>query len=161
MIDYKKLNQGQLNKKYHQACLNGYIKVVKYLLTSSELTLHAKICQNNYYGFRLACEGGHLNIMQYLLTSPELLKHADIHANNDLGFIAACEFERIDIVKYLVFQQHIPLTVYIQKFLTESKNQNAYDNEKILKLFEIRDTYLDLNNSLSHKVKNEYKKTKI
>ena len=99
---YKTLTPKQLNKVFIDSCENGYLEVVKYLLTSPELKEHADIHANNDSGFRLACEKGHLEIVKYLLTSADLIQHANIHANNDYGFRSACANGDLEIVKYLL-----------------------------------------------------------
>ena len=99
---YKKLNKEELNDQFIDACENGRLEVVKYLLTSPELTEHADIHTENDLGFRLACEEGRLEVVKYLLASDELTEHADIHAENDRGFRSACYKGRLEVVKYLL-----------------------------------------------------------
>ena len=99
---YKKLNQEELNEQFIDACKNDDLDIVKYLLTSAELTEHADIHSRNDLGFIWACAQGHLELVKYLLTSPELTEHADIHADNDYGFIKACFYGYLEIVKYLL-----------------------------------------------------------
>lgn len=101
-LKFQHYSNYQLNNVFIQACEYGYLDVVKYLLTSTELTKHANIHAHDDAGFRWACENGHLDIVKYLLTSPELTEHADIHAYNDYGFRSACEYGHLDIVKYLL-----------------------------------------------------------
>ena len=99
---YKKLNQEELNEQFIDACAQGQLEIIKYLLTSAELTEHADIHAENDLGFRNACYQGHLEIVKYLLTSAELTEHADIHSRNDLGFRSACLAGHLEIVKYLL-----------------------------------------------------------
>ena len=87
---YKKLNQKELNNQFIDACAQGQLEIIKYLLTSAELTEHADIHAENDLGFRSACLEGRLELVKYLLTSPDLKEHADIHADNDYGFRWAC-----------------------------------------------------------------------
>ena len=69
---YKKLNQEELNEQFIDACKNDDLDIVKYLLTSPELTEHADIHASNNLGFIKACFYGHLEVVKYLLTSHEL-----------------------------------------------------------------------------------------
>ena len=55
---YKTLTPKQLNKVFIDSCENGYLEVVKYLLTSPDLKEHANIHADNDYGFRWACARG-------------------------------------------------------------------------------------------------------
>ena len=64
---YKKLNQEELNKRFIAACQNGNLKLVKYLLTGTDLKEHANIHANNDYGFRWACANGQLEIVKFLI----------------------------------------------------------------------------------------------
>lgn len=146
------------------ACQNGYLDIIKYLLTSPDLKKHVRISTQNYYGVYWACQGGHLDVVEYLLSSPELKKHANIHANNDLAFIGACKNEEMNIVNYLVLQHNFSLTIAIQDYLNDPKNEREYGRhygkDQILNLFNKRDSYLNLNNNLAHKVRNGNKKFK-
>ena len=99
---YKKLNQEELNKQFTNACKNDDLDIVKFLLTSPELTEHADIHALNDEGFIWACVQGHLEVVKYLLTSPELTEHADIHAKDDDGFIWACRYGHLEVVQYLL-----------------------------------------------------------
>ena len=64
---YKTLTPKQLNKVFIDSCENGYLEVVKYLLTSPDLKEHANIHANNDYGFRWACANGQLEIVKFLI----------------------------------------------------------------------------------------------
>ena len=92
----------KLNDEFIDACKNGDIDKVKYLLSSPELKEHADIHAFGDAGFQWACMNGHLEVVKYLLTSPDLKKHADIHEGSDAGFQWACNKGYLDIVKYLL-----------------------------------------------------------
>ena len=68
---YKKLNQEELNKQFINACQNDDLDIVKYLLTSSELTEHADIHAADDVGFVCACRYSNFEIVKYLVTSAE------------------------------------------------------------------------------------------
>ena len=108
-IKYKHMNQDELNEELLQVCEKGNLNIVKYLLTSPELTEHAYInYKNNNDGWNaltLTCEYGYLDIVKYLLTSSELKEHIDIHSKNSYGsnaLILACSYGYLDIVQYLL-----------------------------------------------------------
>ena len=152
---YKKLNQKELNDQFIDACDQGHLEVVKYLLTSAELT-HADIHAENDWGFIWACAKGHLEVVKYLLTSPELTEHADIHAENDGGFICACRNGRLEVVKCLIIDMNIDKTTYIETYLNENK-----DNvQQAIELFNTRDLHHQLNENIKDN-KEKVKKTKI
>jgi len=96
------MNTKQLNEAFLDACHEGNLDKVKFLLNSPELNNNANIHYQEDSGIHQACENGHLHILQYLLTSPELKEHADIHSKNDWVLTIACNEGFLDIVKYLL-----------------------------------------------------------
>ena len=155
---YKKLNKKKLNEQFVAACRDGHLEIVKYLLTSAELTEHVDIHARNDLGFRNACFDGHLEIVKYLLTSAELKEHADIHAENDWGFRIACEQGRLEVVKCLIIDMNIDKTTYIEEYLNENKD-NKYVQQAI-ELFNTRDLHHQLNENIKDN-KEKVKKMKI
>lgn len=99
---YSYLNQLGINQSFVDACTNGHLDEVKYLLHSKEIKYNADIHYEEDWAFRNACYQGNLHIVKYLLASPELIEHADIHAQKDLGLILACENGHFNIVKYML-----------------------------------------------------------
>ena len=148
---YKTLTQKQLNKVFIDSCENGHLEVVKYLLTSPELTEHADIHAQDDLGFRLACANGHLEIVKYLLTSADLKEHANIHAQDDLGFRWACFYGHLELVKYLILDMSIEKTKHIEDYL--NKNQDNKCVKEAIELFKIREFNQKLNANLEHKEK--------
>ena len=148
---YKTLTPKQLNEVFIDSCSNGYLEVVKYLLTSPDLKEHADIDADNDYGFRLACENGHLEVVKYLLTSPDLKEHADIHADNDSGFRWACSHGQLEVVKFLILDMSIEKTKHIEDYL--NKNQDNKCVKEAIELFQIREFNQKLNANLEHKEK--------
>ena len=64
---YKKLNQEELNDQFIDACKNGHLEIVKYLITSPELKEYADIHAQNDWGFIWACRNGHLELVKCLI----------------------------------------------------------------------------------------------
>ena len=95
------------------ACNNGYLDIVQYLLTSTELKEHAAIHHKDNNGWNAlmwACQNGSLGIVQYLLTSPELKEHADISHKNNYGWnalMAACNYGYLDVIQYLIIDMNM------------------------------------------------------
>ena len=75
---YKKLNQEELNKQFINACVQGQLEIIKYLLTSPELTEHADIHSRNDLGFIWACRCGHLEVIKYLIIDMNIDKTIQI-----------------------------------------------------------------------------------
>lgn len=113
------LDQDALNKMLIKACISGDQYVVDYVLTSSELPLHADIHVMGGKPLLAACSNGHFDLVQYLLTSPRLTIRSDIHSAQDYGFRRACAQGRLDIVQYLLTSPE----------LTDHANIHAMDNE--------------------------------
>lgn len=99
---YQIFNIKTLNSRFHNACCNGSLPIIEYLLTSPELKQNVDIHHEHDFVFRRACRDGHLDIIIFLLTSPKLKEHADIHVNNDIAFRTACEYGQLEIVEYLL-----------------------------------------------------------
>lgn len=100
-----------LNEGFRQACAEGRLEVVRYLLTAPELTAHADIHHQDDLGLREACLFGHLPVMRYLLESPELADHANVHAFMDNVLVTACWKGYIDIVCYLLTSLRVDIHV--------------------------------------------------
>lgn len=113
---YKNFSQEKLNTAFHEACSNGNLDEVKYLLISPEIKEHADISYYGDTGLSDACWNGHLEIVKYLLTSPELKEHANLndHLENDCGaLLNACGAGHLEIVKYLLTSPDLKETAII------------------------------------------------
>jgi hypothetical protein len=156
---YQNLDQYDLDECLIKACKSKDMALVKYLLTSPELSKHADI-NTQAHGekglpLRNALIDKDLALAKYLLTSDELTEHADIHVGNDSAFIVT--FLRNynagnynDILEFLIFDCKINRTKDIDNFLNESKNTPHHDMaEYVEKLFKIRSVNNELNNELN------------
>lgn len=92
----------QQGKGLINAAQNGHLKVVKYLLTSPDLTTHSKIQSQKHGAFRLSARFGHLETVEYLLTSPELTKNSTVRADNDYALRLSAQHQQWHVVKYLL-----------------------------------------------------------
>ena len=155
---YNKLNQKELNEQFIDACAQGHLEVVEFLLTSAELKEHADVHAKDDLGFRVACRSGRLEVVKYLLTSTELKEHVDIHAENDWGFIWACYEGRLEVVKCLIIDMNIDKTNYIEKYLNKNKdNENV---QQAIEFFNTRDLHYQLKENIKDN-KEKVKKIKI
>lgn len=143
-----------INFEFRWACQNGDLDKVKYLLTSTDINVHADIHAQDDYGFRLACANGHLEVVKYLLTSPELKEYADIHK----GFRCACINGGFKILNFFVYDMNLQLSLDVRRKINSLNNK-----EEILNLFDKRDFEGKLQNNLKVKVQDEkpVKQTKI
>src|ERR1700693_2299936 len=101
---FKNATQDDLNDFLIQACQNGNLDIVQYLLTSTELPKHANIHANEDWALRTSCNNGHLDVVKYLLSSPDLKKHADIHTRDDYAFRVSYSKEHLKILQYFIFE---------------------------------------------------------
>lgn len=130
---YSHSSQEELDNALLHACATGDIEMVKYILTSPELPLHADIhSKGGDYdcAFRSACEHGYLPIVRYLLTSNELDEHVNIQSNS-LAFIRACQYGHMDIVQYLLtsseLQEHVDIAQIGSKALLNACQNKHFD----------------------------------
>jgi ankyrin repeat protein len=98
----KKFNKEKLNESLLDACQDGDLDKVKFLLTSPELKIHAHIHYEKNSALHNASRNGHLHIVKYLLTSTELQKHANIYSKDSWALTVACNAGHLEVVKYLL-----------------------------------------------------------
>jgi len=156
--EFNGLIQKDLNEKLIDACKDGELDKVKYLLTSPELKIHADIHDKLDSPLNLAVFANKIDVVKYLLTSDELKEHANLHADGDNAFVIAAYYDHSDIVNYLIFELNIEKTDAIKKELADTPTIE----KRINKLFEIRDLKQEINIELNPKeIKNIKKPAKI
>ena len=84
------------NEAIQWAAKKGYLDVVKYLVEHG-----ADVITNNNQALRWAAQAGHLDIVKYLVDDL-LFDGVDITADNNYSIIWASEGGHLDVVKYLV-----------------------------------------------------------
>lgn len=99
---YKNASLDDLNKDLVNACIEGELEIVQYLLSSTDLKQHADINDEDCLAFCFACSTGNLDIVKYMLTSPELKIHVNINAKEGEPLSWACENGQLEVVKYLL-----------------------------------------------------------
>jgi hypothetical protein len=101
------LSQENLNKELYKAAQNGDLDYIKYLLTSTELKLHADPNLNGNYCFKLACRSGHLDTVKYLFSDENTkLKLSTDRLIID-GTLEAADNNQIEILDYFRNQAKI------------------------------------------------------
>lgn len=100
-------NQDELNECLIEACKDGDLNLVKFLLTDNNLPLTAQlyyITNNLEYANSLmaACANGRLNVVEYLCLSDELKNKT--RASNDIeaALSVAAAYGYLDIVKFFL-----------------------------------------------------------
>lgn len=86
------------------ACQEGHLDIVKYLLTSPELTEHADINHkdsDDWNALSLAIFYGHLEIANYLLQNPKIKIYIN-NKNKIDPIILACQEGQLEILQYLL-----------------------------------------------------------
>jgi ankyrin repeat protein len=166
---YQDIVQAEHSFGFRSAAEKGHLEIVKFLLSSPELTIHAKINDFDDAAIIGACANNQLDIVQFLLTSNEIATHANIQAQNNASLRSACLYGHIDVLKYLLtstelknhtnqtslndsifiltrskeIQQYLIFECNIE--LTENLKKITIDNE-ILQMFSLRDLNKKLHN---------------
>jgi hypothetical protein len=103
---FKNFSPSKIDKAYLDACDNGNLDEVKYLITSDDLKITADVHCENDRGLRLVCSRGHLNLIKYFLSSDDC-KHS--FSINTIGsqplisaFNSACNSGQLNIIKYFL-----------------------------------------------------------
>jgi ankyrin repeat protein len=168
---YKDKSQNGLNYSLSEACREGDLEAVKFLLTSDDLMFNAQInCENNDPLFQ-ACDYDRMEIIKYLLTSDELKNHADkyfalklcceedkieilefllknsaldidIHIDNSILFELALSNKSNNVLNYLIFNENIERTSRINDLV------NKYKNDQVKNWFDLREVNKELNKDL-------------
>ncbi len=119
---YEHLTKQEINSLFITACVSGQIEHVKYLLTSSDLKIHADVHTENDLGFILATKNGLLEHSGHLVR--KLIKET---------YVTDPNYEQV--LKYLIIEQEIEKTDHIKAFLETLPNQNHYLFKMIEQLF--------------------------
>jgi hypothetical protein len=128
--------QTWLNYVLTDACKNGHLNVVDFVLTSEELPLRAEINFNKDLALFNACENNHLDIVKFLLTSTKLQEHGNIHARNQSILTYPCKNGCLEIIKYLTSSPDLKEHADIHANNDEPFMNLAYNNHlEVIKYF--------------------------
>jgi ankyrin repeat protein len=102
-IEWKNnFNPLQVNEELIFGCGNDRLDIVKYVLTSPELKIHANVNWEIDSPLRIACGRGHIQIIDYLLNSPDLKFHAS-HELARLSIIEKAAYDgQLNVLKYFL-----------------------------------------------------------
>ncbi|MAR55782.1 MAG: hypothetical protein CMM93_01230, partial [Rickettsiales bacterium] len=110
LFDFQNLD---IDRAFQYACENGYLEVVKLLLSLNSLDEKFKKININFnadYAFRIACSNGHLGIVKLLLSLNSsdcefpLYEGTEININfdDDAAFRYACYNVHSEVVEFLI-----------------------------------------------------------
>lgn len=101
---YNNCNIQSLNRSLNNACKNGDLDKVKYLLDSPQLTLKSEIQNNNYEGLVSASWEGNIEVVKYLLTNYD---SKDKKLSN-LALSKAASGNKHELMNFLLTSNEIP-----------------------------------------------------
>lgn len=144
------LGNTEMDDWFIDACGEGNLDTVKYLLTSKELSVHANIHARHDDGLIAACAGGYLPLVRFLLTSSQLRERANLHAKDDDAFIWACKIDNPDLLVFFLYECNFQLKPNVLAKLNE-KIGDPKKIDNVFKLVARRDLYRKLNNAMKDK----------
>jgi hypothetical protein len=137
-------------------CNDGNLDMFKYLV-DSPIWSEKVTNEINSIRFQDVCASGNVEFIEYLLNS-QWKSNIDIHADKDKAFINCCNYEAIEAIKYFIFNLKIPKSSYIEEYL----NEFPYEfNNKVIKMFDVRDLNESLENQLEPNEKSNRKPNKL
>lgn len=92
-IRHMKPTQVEVDVGFGEACANGHLPAVEYLITLNPSGFHIA------WGFRKACENGMLGVAKYLST---YLTKQDMKSYDNWAFWMSCNNNHAEVVKWLV-----------------------------------------------------------
>lgn len=140
---YQKMTIEQLDRELINACQNGDIEIVKYILTSPDLNQNSNIntLSNNAVSFARLKD--HFEVFAYLLSSPLFDKNTYDYSSD---FNHCCRRNKTKFIDYFIFDYKIEKTDEINNFII------SYKIEGVLEKFKARDLNETLEKSLDKKV---------
>lgn len=104
--NYSHATTEEIDCDFIEACQEGNIDLVKFLLTSPEdIPQWADIHAQNDDALIIACLDGHYEIVEFLLMSSQLKEHIKANTQENDGFYWACQSKHFDICKLLLSSQ--------------------------------------------------------
>ena len=173
--------QHNLNNALKIACYNGKFSLIKYVLTSPELSMHADIHYNNNISIYCTSIGCYTNITKYLLTSEQLKEKANLYSidkdngilindifeellsnklikeNDEYGSVEADE-DAIDMINYFIYDYCVSPTEEIINELKKQTDKSFY--EPVIKQLNTNALFNKLNESIEKSLHNNLNKIK-
>lgn len=151
---YKDKSQKGLDLSLTEACKEGDLEVVRFLLTSPDLMFNADINESNNDPIFTACDYENMEIVEYLLNSDEL----NVHADKYFALNYCCNEDKVEILEHLLLKSNLDIDL-------NKNNSQAFsialakNSDKVLKFF-----IFDLNLKRTDRIEellNEYKRENI
>lgn len=143
---HKDLTQYDINNMFVKACRENDLSTVEYLLTSSEIPIHAQINAKDTYGSVGLCAAiasRSTEVAKFLITSPKLRDKADIHINDESPFYYSVINENKELIELFIFELNIEKTELIINYMADFD-----DNGYAEKLFAMRELAQELEKNL-------------
>lgn len=165
------LDEPTISKIFTNACVEGDLSTIKYILTSKKLFVRPHSFHLNE-GLTNAALNGHLNIVEYLMYSEDLETNPNFNNYNYSNLQHMCQHKHFDVVDFLFknnifepqrvfieFHKNIEEPTELSHYLIEKCNvpinisiQSIIDrNPLISKIFIHRDLESDLKNNTADK----------
>lgn len=96
-----------VSKALTYGCLGGNLELVRYVLTSPDLPIHANIHERKDISLFWAVSASQKDIFDYLCFSPEISEHIDINLHKDKLFLLCCMREQLDFAKHIAYHPQI------------------------------------------------------
>lgn len=109
LVEKGKFDVGCVNKLLHEACLEGFLPGVKYLIEECEANV--SVCNGDGQTLlTVACQKGFVPIVKYLIEEVGI----DVNEPCCRGrrpVFEACEYKRLELLKYLIEHAHADIDV--------------------------------------------------
>ena len=94
MKDYSKLSQNDLHTELLQACGKGDLDLIKYLISSEDISNNPKIKHNKWEAIKLATSLGQIEVVKYFLEDIQ-------NEYPNIVFNVSCQYGQLEILEYL------------------------------------------------------------
>lgn len=150
------------NWGFIEACKNGKLHVVKFLIDYKQGERIVNIYDQNDNGFKEAVNNQHIKVAQFLLSYNPLISDKDKQIQNE-RFIMLCKLNEDDLIKFCIHDLNIEKNKYISEQLTILKTMPKYQAaaNNIESLFSMRDLKDNLTNKFSDKEFKKNNKNKV
>ncbi len=154
---FKDLNRKKIYDAFYNACKDGDIKIIDYLVNSKDVKFNIKN-YNRFMAVTEAIDNKHLNVLKYLVKNTYLKKKLFPYVQNNWVLDSIRRNEDIPMLQYLILELNIEKTEFMENFLNISNTE--YRNT-VFNLFKTRELKNSLNQDLDKKIEITAKKTKI
>jgi ankyrin repeat protein len=117
-------------KSFREACVNGHVKIAKYLEKYLPASVNEPFCRFNSL-FCDVCKNGHLEVVKFLLNMKD--NNININSRYDYAFRGACCNGHFSVVEYLLNRHNNNIDINIDSmYAFKISLENRYDNISML-----------------------------